>query len=190
MPTTLWDVDAARSDIRFWVRYMLITRVRGRFARWSGTIALDDEDVTRSSVSVRIESASIAPRWGARDADAAEREARISSPAFLDVARYPEITFRSRQIQKVGARYRVVGDLFLHGVEREVALEAEFAGVVRDGHGAERAAFSARTTLDRRDYSLVWDSVLEAGSVVVGDRVGIAIELQAVRRATSPSVAA
>jgi polyisoprenoid-binding protein YceI len=190
MPTTLWDVDAAHSEIRFWVPYMLVTRVRGRFARFSGTVAIDEEDVTRSSVSVRIESASIRPRWGARDADAAEREARISSPAFLDVARYPEITFRSRQIQKVGARYRVVGDLFLHGIEREVALEAEFAGVVKDAHGAERAVFCARTTVDRRDYALVWDSVLEAGSVVVGDRVGIAIDLQAVRRATSHSVAA
>ena len=98
MPMSLWDVDPARSDVRFWVRYMMVTRVRGRFARWSGTVAIDDADLTRSSVSARLESASIEPRWGARDADVSEREAKITSPDFLDVARYPEISFRSREI--------------------------------------------------------------------------------------------
>jgi polyisoprenoid-binding protein YceI len=188
MATSLWEIDAARSDIRFWVRYMVVTRVRGRFARWAGTITIDDEDLTRSCVSARIESASIEPRWGARDPDAAEREARITSAAFLDVARYPAITFRSTRVEKMGAGYRVLGELVLHGVGREVALEVQSAGVVRDGNGAERAHFSAGTILDRRDYGLVWDSALEAGSVVVGDRIGIVIELEAVRRAAAPSL--
>jgi len=183
MASNQWDIDVERSAIRFWVRHMVITKVRGRFARWSGTIALDEEDLTRSSVAVRIDAASIEPRWTAPGAEVADRDARLISPAFLDVARYPEITFRSRRIEKLDPGYRIVGDLALHGVERELALEAEFAGVAKDPGGDERARFSARTTFDRRNYGLIWDSAMETGSIVVGANVGVAIEIEAVKKA-------
>ncbi len=190
MASNLWDIDVGNSAIRFWVRHMVITKLRGRFARWSGTIALDEQDLTRSSVAVRIDAASIEPRWASRDAQVSERNARLTSADFLDVAKYPEITFRSKRIEKVGPGYRLVGDLSLHGVEREVALEAEFAGVAKDPRGNQRAGFSARVALDRREYGLVWDPALETGGIVVGEKVGIAIELEAVKRVASVSVPA
>jgi polyisoprenoid-binding protein YceI len=115
---------------------------------------------------------------------------RVKSADFLDVARYPEITFRSKQIERVDSGYRVVGDLSLHGVEREVTLEAHYAGIGRDPSGDERASFSARGSFDRRDFGLVWDPALETGGLVVGEKVGIAIELKAVRKVPSASAAA
>ena len=190
MALTSWDVDVAHSSIRFWVRHMVVTKVRGHFARWSGTIALDEEDLTRSSVAIRIDAASVEPRWAAPQAEVAEFNVRLTSPAFLDVATHPEIAFRSRRIEKVGAGYLLVGDLSLHGVEREVRLEADFAGIAKDPGGDDRARFSARTALNRRDFGLIWDSVLEAGTVVVGANIGIAIDVEAVKRGTSASVAA
>jgi polyisoprenoid-binding protein YceI len=190
MASNLWDIDVGCSSIRFSVRHMVITKVHGCFARWSGTIALDEQDLTRSSVDVRIDAASIEARWAARDTQVADRDARLKSADFLDVAKYPEIRFRSKRIDKAGPGYRLVGDLSLHGVEREVALEAQFAGVGKDPSGNQRASFSARVALDRRDYGLVWDPVLELGSVVVGEKVGIAIEIEAVKKVSSASVAA
>ncbi len=190
MESNLWDIDVGHSAIRFWVRHMVITKVHGCFARWSGTITLDEQDVTRSSVAVRIDAASIEPRWASRDTQVSDRDARLKSADFLDVAKYPEITFRSKRIEKLGSGYRLVGDLSLHGVEREVTLEAEFAGVAKDPWGNQRAGFSARVALDRRDYGLVWDPALETGGIVVGEKVGVAIELEAVKKVASASVAA
>jgi len=120
----------------------------------------------------------------------ADRDAHLRSPDFLDVARHPALTFRSRRVEKAGERYRVIGDLELRGVAREVVLDAEFAGTAKDPWGNERAGFSARTTLDRRDFGLVWNAALEAGGVLVGEKVEIAIELEAVKRAAAAPVAA
>ena len=190
MTANAWEIDVGHSAIRFSVRHMMVTKVRGTFASWSGTITLDEQDVTRSSVAVRIEAASIEPRWAVLDAEVAIRDERIKSAEFLDVARYPEITFRSKGIEKTGTRYRVVGDLSLHGVQREVALEAEFAGIVKDRSGSERASFTARTAFDRRDYGLVWDPALETGGIVVGEMVGVAIKVEAMRHVSAASAAA
>ncbi len=190
MASNLWDIDVDHSTIRFWVRHMVITKVHGRFARWSGTISLDEQDVTRSSVAVRIDTASIEPLWASRDEQVSDRDARLKSASFLDVAKYPEMTFRSKRIEKVESGYSVVGDLSLHGVEREVTLEADFAGIAKDPRGAQRAGFSARVALDRRDYGLVWDPALETGGIVVGEKVGIAIDLEAVKKVASASAAA
>ena len=126
--TNHWDIDVGHSAIHFWVRHMVISKVHGRFARWSGAIQLDQQDLTRSSVDVRIDTASI-------DTQVADRDTHLRSADFLDVAKYPEMTFRSKRIEKVGDGYRVVGDLSLHGVVREVTLEAEFAGVGKDPWG-------------------------------------------------------
>ena len=181
--TNHWDIDVGHSAIHFWVRHMIISKVHGRFARWSGAIELDQQDLTRSSVDVRIDTASI-------DTQVGDRDTHLRSADFLDVAKYPEMTFRSKRIEKVGDGYRVVGDLSLHGVVREVTLEAEFAGVGKDPWGNQRAGFSAKASLDRRDYGLVWNAALETGGVLVGEKVEIAIELEAVKKAAAVSPAA
>ena len=173
--TNPWDIDVSHSAIQFHVRHMVISKVHGRFARWSGAIQLDTQDLTRSSVEVTVDAASI-------DTQVANRDTHLRSPDFLDVARYPQLTFRSRQIEKAGEGYRVTGDLELHGVKREVVLEAEFAGTGKDPWGNERAGFAAKASLDRRDYGLVWNAALEAGGVLVGEKVEISIELEAVKK--------
>jgi polyisoprenoid-binding protein YceI len=183
MTTSTWDIDVGHSAIHFWVRHMVISKVHGRFARWSGAIALDTQDLTRSKVDVRIEAASI-------DTQVADRDAHLRSADFLDVATHPEITFRSTRIEKTGDGYRVVGELAMHGVAREVTLEAEFAGTGKDPWGNERAGFSAKASLDRRDYGLVWNAALETGGVLVGEKVEIAIELEAVKKAAATPAAA
>jgi polyisoprenoid-binding protein YceI len=175
MTTNRWDIDVGHSAIHFWVRHLVISKVHGRFARWTGTIDLDQGDLTRSSVDVKIDAASI-------DTQVADRDAHLRSPDFLDVAKYPELSFRSRRIEKAGDGYRVTGDLTLHGVTREVTLEAEFAGTAKDPWGNERTAFAAKTSLDRRDYGLTWNAALEAGGVLVGEKVEISIELEAVKK--------
>jgi polyisoprenoid-binding protein YceI len=183
MATNRWDIDVSHSAIHFWVRHMVISKVHGRFARWSGAVDLDGDDLTRSSVDVRIDAGSI-------DTQVADRDAHLRSADFLDVAKHPEIAFRSRRIERAGGGYRVVGDLTLHGVTREVALEAEFAGTGKDPWGNERAGFSAKASFDRRDFGLVWNAALETGGVLVGEKVEIAIELEAVKKAAPASAAA
>ncbi len=181
--TSHWDIDVSHSAVQFSVRHMVIAKVHGRFTRWSGAIALDEQDLTRSAVEVRIDAASL-------DTQVADRDAHLRSPDFLDVARHPEITFRSKRIERHGSAHRVIGDLQLRGVTREVALEVEYAGTARDPWGNERAGFSARATLDRRDFGLVWNAALETGGVLVGEKVEISIELEAVKKVAAAPVAA
>jgi polyisoprenoid-binding protein YceI len=178
MATNRWDIDVGHSAVHFWVRHLVISKVHGRFAKWSGTIELDAQDLTRSSVEVKIDAASI-------DTQVADRDTHLRSPDFLDVAKYPELSFRSRKIEKAGAGYRVTGDLTLHGVTRQVVLDAEFGGTAKDPWGNERSAFEAKTTLDRRDYGLTWNAALEAGGVLVGEKVEISIEVEAVKKAAA-----
>jgi polyisoprenoid-binding protein YceI len=181
--TQRWDIDVGHSAIHFWVRHMVISKVHGRFAKWSGTLQLDTADLTRSSVEVRIDASSI-------DTQVADRDGHLRSADFLDVARYPEIAFRSTRIERAGVGYRVTGELSLHGVTREVTLEAEYAGTGKDPWGNERAGFSAKASLDRREFGLVWNAALETGGVLVGEKVEIAIELEAVKQAATVPAAA
>ena len=181
--TNTWDIDVGHSAIHFHVRHMVISKVHGRFARWAGAIQLDTQDLTRSSVEVTIDAASI-------DTQVADRDNHLRSADFLDVAKYPQLSFRSKKIEKAGAGYRVTGELELHGVKKEVVLDADFAGTGKDPWGNERAGFSAKASLERRDYGLVWNAALEAGGVLVGEKVEITIELEAVKKAAATPVAA
>jgi polyisoprenoid-binding protein YceI len=178
MTTNRWDIDVGHSAIHFWVRHLVISKVHGRFARWSGAIELDPQDLTRASVEVKIDAASI-------DTQVADRDTHLRSADFLDVAKYPELAFRSTKIEKAGSGYRVLGELTIHGVTKPVTLEAEFAGTAKDPWGNERAGFSAKTSLDRREFGLTWNAALEAGGVLVGEKVEISVELEAVKKAAA-----
>jgi polyisoprenoid-binding protein YceI len=183
MTTNTWDIDTSHSAIHFWVRHLVISKVHGRFAKWSGAVRLDEQDLTRSSVDVKIDAASI-------DTQVADRDTHLRSPDFLDAAHHPELTFKSRRIEKQGEGYRVTGDLSIRGVTREVVLEAEFAGLAKDPWGNQRAGFSASTSIDRRDYGLVWNAAVETGGVLVGEKVEITIELEAVKKVAAVPAAA
>jgi len=183
MTTNTWEIDTTHSAIHFWVRHLVISKVHGRFAKWSGAIELDEQDLTRSRVEASIDAASI-------DTQVADRDTHLKSADFLDVANHPALTFVSRRIEKQGDGYRVVGDLTIRGVSREVSLEADFAGLAKDPWGNQRAGFSAKGALDRRDYGLVWNAALETGGVLVGEKVEITIELEAVKKVAAVPAAA
>jgi polyisoprenoid-binding protein YceI len=171
-----WDIDPSHSSIGFVVKHMVFAKVRGGFDKFTGVIDADPHQPEQSSVTATIEAASINTRE-------AQRDAHLRSPDFLDAGQHPQIEFRSKKvIGGQGDRFKVVGDLTIRGTTREVALDAERTGMGKDPWGKERAGFAARTSLDRKDYGLKWNQLLEAGGVLVGDRVDIEIEVEAVKR--------
>jgi polyisoprenoid-binding protein YceI len=158
---------------------MVFAKVRGRFAAYAGTVALDDEDFTRSRVEVEIDAASI-------DTGVADRDQHLRSADFLDVEHFPKLRFVSRRIEKHGDdAYRVVGDLTIRDVTREVTLGVVYGGRAKDPWGNERAGFTATTTLERGDFGLKWNQVLEAGGVLVGESIDVELEVELVKAASS-----
>jgi polyisoprenoid-binding protein YceI len=178
MATNSWNIDTVHSGINFSVRHMVVSKVRGRFAKFSGTLDLDDGDLTRSNIEVAIYAASI-------DTGTPQRDGHLRSPDFLDAERFPELRFKSARIEKVGQRdddrYRVTGNLTIRDVTREVVLDVEYGGRAKDPWGNDRVGFIARTSFDRKEFGLTWNQVLEAGGVLVGDRIDIDLEVQGVR---------
>jgi polyisoprenoid-binding protein YceI len=175
--TKNWNLDLAHSGIHFSVRHMVIAKVRGRFAKFGGKAYIDEKDFTRSSVEATIEAASI-------DTGIADRDAHLRSADFFDVERFPTLRFVSKGVEKLSdGEYRVTGDLTIRDATREVVLDVEYGGIGKDPWGNVRAGFTAKAHLDRKDFGLAWNQVLEAGGVLVGERVDIEIEVEAVRAA-------
>jgi polyisoprenoid-binding protein YceI len=176
MSTERWVIDSSHSGIQFTVRHLVIAKVRGQFSRWTGTLEAPGRDFARGSLDVLIDASSI-------DTGVVDRDAHLRSADFFDVERYPEITFKSTSVtETAGDRLRVAGALTIKGVARDVVLDVEVLGQAKDPWGNERAAFSATTSIDRRAFGLTWNQVLEAGGVMVGDRIDIAIDIEAVRQ--------
>lgn len=172
--TDAFKLDASHSSVGFSVRHLVISQVRGEFGKVAGTVALDEADPTRSTVEATIDAASV-------DTKVANRDAHLKSPDFLDVAKYPAITFKSTKIAKVGeGAYAVTGDLTVHGVTRPVTLQATVTPEVKGMTGETRRGISATTKISRKEFGLTWNKVVEAGPVV-GDEVAIALDLEAVK---------
>jgi len=177
MNTTQWNLDTVHSSINFSIRHMVVSKVRGRFAKFSGALNLAEGDLTRSVVEATVDASSI-------DTGTPQRDTHLRSADFFDVERFPEMRFRSTRIEKLdGDRYRVLGALTIRDVTREVALDAEYGGRATDPWGNERVGFVAKAVLDRKDFGLAWNQVLEAGGVLVGDRVEVELDVQAVKAA-------
>jgi polyisoprenoid-binding protein YceI len=165
MAESEWQIDAARSRVGFTVRHMVVSKVRGRFTRFSGRVVLDETDVTRSRVEARIAVTSV--ETGDR-----ERDEYLRTSEFLDPAHFPEITFASTRVERAGRgeRLRLVGELTIRGVTRAVTLDVEPRGPRK---------FAATTAIDRRDFQLKWGALVEAGGFMVGDKLEIALEVEA-----------
>lgn len=175
MGTTTWNIDTSHSGVHFSVRHMLVSKVRGHFSRYSGAVHIDEGDMKRSNIEATIDTGSI-------DTQMPDRDAHLRSPDFLDVEKFPQIHFRSKQIQKLDdVNYKVVGDLTIHGQTREVSLDVEYGGRTRDPWGNDRVGFVAKAAIDRRDFGLTWNQVLETGGIMVGERVDIDVDVEAVR---------
>jgi polyisoprenoid-binding protein YceI len=184
MPQNNWSFDHMHASIGFSVRHMMISKVHGRFTKWDGQFQFDEADPAAAKAEVRIDVSSI-------DTNVAARDAHLRSPDFFDAEHFPEILFRSTKIEKTGNDYRLSGDLTIRGVTRPVVLDAEYAGAVTDPYGNTRAGFAARTAIDRKDFGLTWNQLLEAGGFAVGDKIEIAIEFEAVKQlAAAPEKAA
>jgi polyisoprenoid-binding protein YceI len=175
MATTTWNIDPTHTGIHFSVRHMVVAKVRGSFKAFSGSVQLDPQSPAGASVSARIETASI-------DTGVEQRDGHLKSPDFFDVAKFPAITFQSTKVEPAGGNtLRVTGNLTLRDITRPVVLEVEQLGVAKDPWGQQRAAFEAKTSLDRREFGLTWNQALEAGGVLVGDKIEISLEVQAVQ---------
>jgi polyisoprenoid-binding protein YceI len=174
---TTWVIDPVHSLVEFAVKHLMVSTVKGCFTGVTGTIVLDETDLTRSRVEIAIDAATVETRDERRDA-------HLRSADFLEVATYPEIIFESWEVELGGGeRAKVSGDLTIHGVTRLVVLDVVLNGRSMAPWGAAVIGFSASTTISRKDYGLTWNTALEAGGVAVGDAVKIQLEIEAVKQA-------
>jgi polyisoprenoid-binding protein YceI len=170
-----WKIDLVHTEIGFTVKHLMVTNVKGRFNEFSGTIEIDESDATRSRAVLEIAVSSI-------DTQTKQRDDHLRSLDFFDLANHPKIIFQSRRIERgEPGRFTVIGDLTIRGITREVALDMEVSGPQNDPWGGVRMGLKATTAIDRRDYGVNWNQVLDKGGVAVGNEVRINIELELIR---------
>ncbi len=172
-PAGTWELDSAHTGVQFKVRHLMVSYVRGDFEKVSGKIVYDEQDVSKSSADITIDAASINTR-------VAKRDKHLRSPDFLDVAKHPSITFKSKKVEKTGnGKLKMTGDLTIRGATREVVLEVEGpTPPIKDLQGKTRVGGIASTRINRKDFGLTWNKALETGGVVVGDEVEITIDIE------------
>ena len=170
---TTYKIDPAHSEVFFQVRH-LVTKVRGRFSDFEGTINYDEAKPEQSSVNFSIKTSSI-------DTNVADRDTHLRSADFFSAEEHPTLTFKSKKITKKGGEsYDVVGDLTMRGTTKEIHLPVTFLGHATDPWGGKRVGFEAETTVNRKDFGLNWNAALETGGFLVGDDVKINLSIQAV----------
>lgn len=176
LPTGIWNIDPSHSSLEFSVRHLMISKVKGSFSTFAGTVTVP-EDPYQASLSVTIDPTSI-------DTGDAARDTHLRSGDFFEVEKYPEAGYVSTAVRAAGDGYVVEGDLTLHGVTRPVALALDFNGVGGDPWGNTRAGFSASTEINRRDFGIDISMPMESGGVVVGDKIKLNIEVELVLAAS------
>ncbi|OAD44591.1 YceI family protein [Polaribacter atrinae] len=174
MKTTKWSIDPAHSEITFKVKHLMISNVKGEFKTFQANI--DGEDFTKSTISANIDASSISTNNN-------DRDTHLKSSDFFEVEKYPEITFVSTSIKKVDDdEFKLVGDLTIKGTTKEITLDNEFGGFMKDPYGNEKAGFSINGKLNRKDFGLNWNAALEAGGVMVGNEIKINAEVQFIKQ--------
>ncbi|MGW1199894.1 YceI family protein [Streptomyces sp. NPDC002536] len=172
-----YSIDAAHSSIGFTVRHAMVTNVRGSFTEHEGTLRLDGSDPSRSTASLDVTIASV-------DTGIEDRDAHLRGGDFFDAERFPKMTFRSTGAEQLGGeRYRITGDLTIKDVTRPLAIDLEFNGSATDVYGMERVGFEGSTEILRSDWGLTWNAALEAGGVMVSDKVKLTFDISAVKAA-------
>ena len=171
-----WVIDSAHSEINFSTRHMMISTVRGRFEKFSGTVNFDEATPARTTVDVQIEAASV-------NTKEAQRDGHLKSPDFFYAEKYPYLTFKGKRVQVVDSQHaKLVGDLTIRDLTREVVLDVEYAGQAKSPWGMTSAGFSAQTKINREDWGLTWNQALETGGVLVGKDITISIEVEIVKQ--------
>jgi polyisoprenoid-binding protein YceI len=179
MNTERWEIDSSHSSVHFSVRHLVIAKVRGTFGRWSGTVQAPEGDFSKATVEVTIDVSSISTGVDQRDT-------HLKSPDFFDVAQYPDMKFSGRRVvAKSANEIEVIGDLTIKGITHEVVLSVEQHGQTNDPWGNVRAVFTAKVSIERKEFGLTWNQALETGGVMVGERVDIEAEIEVVRQANA-----
>ena len=177
MALVKWDIDSAHSSIDFTVRHMLVSKVRGRFTKWTGKLEIDEQNLSHSRVDVDIDASSV-------DTHEAQRDAHLRSNDFFGVDQHPRITFKSKRVEEKGSdRLLVTGDLTIRGTTKSVVLDVDGpTAPVKDPWGNQRSAVNATTKINRQDYGVKWNATMDNGGVVVGDDVAITIDAEMVQK--------
>lgn len=171
-----YEIDPAHSSASFKVRHMMIANVKGSFNKLEGTVVFDAHHPEATRIDAKIDAASI-------DTREPQRDAHLRSPDFLEVEHHPDLTFRSKSVRRTGDNeYEVVGDLTIRGITREVKLAVESTPEVMDPWGNLRVGATATTAINRKDFGLTWNTALETGGVLVGERVDITLDLEFVKK--------
>ena len=171
-----WEMDIGHANIEFRVQHMMISTVKGVFRKGEATLKLDDQDISKSSVTATIDVSSL-------DTNEHDRDEHLLSPDFFDAKRHPTMTFRSKKVEKFGQGYKVSGDLSIRGITRPVVLEVtSLTEPIVDPWGNRRRGIVARTTINRKDFGMVWNKAMDRGGYAVGDEVRILIEAEFVEK--------
>jgi polyisoprenoid-binding protein YceI len=174
-----YKIDKGHSEVGFTAKHLMITNVRGRFTDYEGSITYDPKDITKSAVKVAIKTASITTDNESRDND-------LRNSEFLDVAKFPEMTFTSTKVEKRGSQLVLTGDLTIKGVTKRVEIPFTFSGPINDPWGNQRIAGEGSTTINRRDYGVTYNQKMKDGSAVVGDEVKINLSVEGVKAKPKP----
>lgn len=179
-----WKIDSAHSEVNFTVRHMMISNVRGRFENFTGTVDFDETNPANTKVDVQIEAASISTRD-------AQRDGHLRSPDFLDAEKYPYLTFKSQRVEVIDPQHaRLVGDLTIRDVTREITLDVEYSGKSQSPWGTINAGFNASARISRKNWDLNWNVALETGGWLVSDEIKIDLDLELVQQAEAEAVPA
>jgi polyisoprenoid-binding protein YceI len=169
--TVPWLIDASHSHVGFTVSHMVVSEVDGKFNAFSGKVALDDKDLTKSTVEFTIEANSI-------DTANADRDKHLKNADFLDVEKFPKIEFKSKKITKSGKGYKLKGDLTLHGVTKEVTLDGTLSPAINSPWGKQVRGVKVTGKINRSDFGLTWNKTLDKGGLAVGNEVTFNIKLE------------
>lgn len=173
---SVWEIDPGHSHVGFRVRHMMVSNVRGEFGKFSGSIKVDGSDLTKAMVEASIDVASINTRDEKRDG-------HLKSPDFFDAAKFPTITFKSKKIEKAKDGFKMVGDMTMHGVTKEVSFDVEsLAPEAKNPYGMTVTGTTATTKINRKDFGVSWNKTLDSGGAVLGEEVQITLELELAKK--------
>lgn len=171
-----WKIDQDHSNVGFSVKHLMVSNVKGSFARFSGMVDLDDRDITASRVSATIDASSI-------NTNVQKRDDHLRGADFFDVAKYPNITFVSKKWSRTAdGRLKVTGNLTMHGTTRDVVLNVDpFSREIRDAWGKTRRGTTATARINRQDFGITWNKALDAGGVTIGNEVDIVLDIEMIK---------
>lgn len=168
---TKWVVDPSHSEVHFKVKHLVISTVTGSFGKFEGEVVTGSDDFSDSQINFSIDADSI-------DTNSADRDGHLKSPDFFDAASFPKITFQSTSFKKKGDSYALQGNLTIKGVTKQVELEVEHGGVMKDPWGNIKAGFEVSGKINRKDFGLTWNAATETGGLVVGEEVKLMINIE------------